>query len=195
MERANWSHLLFPLNRSTRARANMRTHCSHICYLRSPPGLNEFLSWNCVISFRGHDRISVRKLWQLHPPPEWLLTWETIIAFSTTRLMWAYSEVYTCSSKNMSKKKNLIDIKEPLLHTKIVSHSRQFSQYSDHIINHKGPIANKISSSVGRAKQYWKVNTSNSMNHKSKQLHLLWYQQATQKMASEVAWSMTRAEG
>lgn len=33
------------------------------------------------------------------------------------------------------------------------------------------------------------------MNNNSRQLYLLWYQEGTQKMASEVAWSMTGAEG
>lgn len=59
-----------------------------------------------------------------------------------------HSEVYTSSYKIMSK--NPIHIKEPFPHTRRVFYSIQFSPYSDHIINHKGPMANKTASSLGQ---------------------------------------------
>lgn len=106
---------------------------------------------------------------------------ETATAWSTTRQMRPYSEVYTCSYKNMSKK---LSGTEPLLHTQMVSYSRQLPLYSDNIINHKGPIANKISISSRGIKQSWKVNRGNRMNHNSRQLHLLQHQQGAQNTRS-----------
>lgn len=104
--------------------------------------------------------------------------------------MWPYSEVYTCSYKNTSKK---ISGTEPPFHIQIVSYSRQLPLYSDHIINHKGPIANKISSSFRGTKQSSKVNRRNSMNHNSRQLHLLQHQQGPQNTTSWLIndWSRT----
>lgn len=128
----------------------MRTLPPNIWPISRTSGISQ-RKW--IFSFRGHDRIICweRKLLEQYSPSEWLLIQDIITAWSSARQIQAHSEVYTSSYKIMSK--NPIHIKVPYPHTRIVFCSIQFSPYSDHIINHKGPMANKIASSLGRTKQ------------------------------------------